>query len=92
MFSLWRQACETYAQQLQEEPDADPLEAVTYLLVCHKVSESVQYLCDQQLFREAFVLAKARSSDADSPLVADTLERWAKYSFLQGNFEQAACW
>lgn len=78
-------------QQLLEEPEADPLEVVTYLLACHKIEDCVKFLCEQQMFREALLLAKARFGQ-DNHMVSDVWEKFAKQSTYQGNFELAACW
>jgi len=87
--TLWKSACETYANQLLDEPEADPMEIVTYLLACHRVEEAVNVLCEKALFREAFVLAKVRLG-SDNAIVAEVLEKWAKSMVFQGNFELAA--
>ncbi|KAL1490629.1 hypothetical protein ABEB36_013290 [Hypothenemus hampei] len=88
--TLWKTACETYVEQLLEDPKADPLEAVTYLLICHKVEESIDFLCERSMFREAYVLGKTRLG-RKSAVVDGILEKWAKHSVYQGNYELAAC-
>ncbi|XP_060517514.1 gem-associated protein 5-like isoform X2 [Cylas formicarius] len=86
---LWQEGCDTYANQLMEEPNADPLEIVTYLLACHKLEQAVEVLCDRGLLREAYVLVKSRLPD-DDPMVKTTLEKWAKGLTFNGSFEMAA--
>ncbi|CAG9772044.1 unnamed protein product [Ceutorhynchus assimilis] len=86
---LWQTACDTYVEQLIEEPEADPMEIVTYMLVCHRVEEAVNFLRERELYREAFTLAKGRFG-AGAALTAQVAEEWAKKATYQGNFEWAA--
>uniref|UniRef100_A0AAR5PFF8 Gem-associated protein 5 n=1 Tax=Dendroctonus ponderosae TaxID=77166 RepID=A0AAR5PFF8_DENPD len=87
---LWKKAYEIYATQLMDEPESDPMQIVSLLLACHKVEESVNFLCEKQMFREAFLLAKTRCG-ANSALVVSTLTKWANVSYIQGLYEQTAC-
>ncbi|ERL91557.1 hypothetical protein D910_08887 [Dendroctonus ponderosae] len=86
---LWKKAYEIYATQLMDEPESDPMQIVSLLLACHKVEESVNFLCEKQMFREAFLLAKTRCG-ANSALVVSTLTKWANVSYIQGLYEQTA--
>ncbi|XP_076270678.1 gem nuclear organelle associated protein rigor mortis [Rhynchophorus ferrugineus] len=86
---VWKQACATYALQLQEDSNSNPLEVVTYLLACHQVEESIYYLCDQEMFKEAFVLAKTRFGE-NSPMLKTVSQKWATRLVHNGNFELAA--
>lgn len=74
-----------------DEPESDPMQIVSLLLVCHKVEESVHLLWKKQMFREAFLLAKTRCG-SNSALVVSTLNKWANFSYSQGMYEQTACW
>lgn len=87
--TLWQMACETYAEQLQEDENADPMEIVTYLLACHKVEKAVHILSNKMMFKEAFVLAKTRLG-VDSPLLTEVLEKWGKDLNYHGAFARAA--
>ncbi|CAH1174063.1 unnamed protein product [Phaedon cochleariae] len=86
---LWQAACETYAHQLSEQSDTNPLEVATYFLACHKVEQAINCLCEAQMFKEALALAKCRFTENDVA-VQEVLDKWAKHSVYVGNFEIAA--
>lgn len=88
---LWQDACETYAEQLSQEAETDPLEIATYYLACHKVEEAINMLCTRNMFAEALVLAKCRLMDNDNT-IHEIIDKWAKYALMIGNFEASAHW
>uniref|UniRef100_A0A6P7G133 Gem-associated protein 5-like isoform X3 n=1 Tax=Diabrotica virgifera virgifera TaxID=50390 RepID=A0A6P7G133_DIAVI len=85
---LWQTACESYATQLSENKEADPLEIAIYHLACHKVEEALAVLCEGGLFREAVALAKCRMMGKD--IIDNVIEKWAVQMRFDGNFEIAA--
>ncbi|XP_057667070.1 gem-associated protein 5-like [Diorhabda carinulata] len=85
---LWQLACETYADQLSEEPGADVVETATYYLACHKVQKAIDILCEANMHREAYTLVKCRMLGKE--VEHEILGRWAKQAEIDGNFEQAA--
>ncbi|KAK9876684.1 hypothetical protein WA026_014063 [Henosepilachna vigintioctopunctata] len=100
--SMWQKACETYASQLEDNQDSDPLEMATYYMASQNIEKAITTLCDKEMFKYALCLAKCRLPE-DNVFVEDILKKWATFStncgalelaaqchIMLGNFEEAA--
>lgn len=84
---FWKLCLEAFAMQLIEE--GQPVKAVIYLLVLHKVDDSLKVLMEKGFHREAWVLAKLKMP-MDAPIFSEISRKWRADLDLYGDYETAA--
>lgn len=65
------------------------MKALPYLLVTDEVDEAIKILCENEYFREAWIVAKMRK-DESSTIFEQIFEKWAKYYNYTGFYEAGA--
>lgn len=65
------------------------LKAIPYLLATDNVDVTIETLCANKYFREAWIVAKMRKSEEDA-VFSSILKRWIQYFEQNGFFEAAA--
>ncbi|XP_055379595.1 protein rigor mortis [Condylostylus longicornis] len=86
-YDFWKKCCIAYAHQLLEYGLV--LQASTYLLACHDVTEVIEQFLNGNYYREAWMIGKIYR-ELDDPILEKILDKWISYLEMNGHFEGAA--
>lgn len=85
---FWRKCSLAYAFQTIEKGNV--LDAVPHLLAIYQITEAIDALCQNDYYREAWLLAKMQCDHDDRAVFERIATQWLDFLEYSGNFEGAA--